>query len=79
MISTKPSCAYNQQIPLGYTTWPPELKIEKSCLAFTAQIVGGILMKFYMNDQYKSNCACFQHVPLDCTTWKLELKIEKSS
>jgi hypothetical protein len=52
VISSIRSCAHHWHIPLRCTKWLPELKIEKSCLAFTGQTTGGISTKFYRSDKY---------------------------
>jgi hypothetical protein len=52
MISTIPSCALHWHVTLHCTKWPPELKIESSCLALTGQTTGWISTKLYRSDQY---------------------------
>jgi hypothetical protein len=52
VISTIPSYAHRQHVPHRCTKWLPELKVEKSCLAFTGQIPGGILTKLCRSGQY---------------------------
>jgi hypothetical protein len=52
VFSTIPSCARHLHIPLRCSKWPPELKLEKSCLTFTGQTTGGISTKLYRSNQY---------------------------
>jgi hypothetical protein len=40
------------QVPIRCSKWPPELKIEKSCPAFTGQTTGGIITKLYSIDEF---------------------------
>jgi hypothetical protein len=42
VISTILNFAHSQQVTLLCTKWPKELKIEKSCPAFTGQTTDGI-------------------------------------
>jgi hypothetical protein len=51
VISTIPSSAHNRHVPLRCIKCPQELKIEKSCQAFTSQTVGWISTKLYRSDQ----------------------------
>jgi hypothetical protein len=51
LISTIPSCALCQHILLPCVKWPPEQKIEKSCLDFKGKTAGGISMELHRSDQ----------------------------
>jgi hypothetical protein len=52
MISINPSCVHLRHVMLQCTKWPLQLKLQKSCLAFTGQTSGGISTKLYRSDQY---------------------------
>jgi hypothetical protein len=52
VFSTIPTYAHHQHVPFGCTKWPPELKIENSCLAFTGETADGISTKLNNSDQY---------------------------
>jgi hypothetical protein len=58
VIITIPSCALHWHFPLLCTKWLPELKIEKSCLAFTGQTTAGISTKLYSSDPKLLEVVC---------------------
>jgi hypothetical protein len=78
VISTIPSFAHHQHVPLCCTKWPLELKLEKSCPAVTGQATCGFSTKLYKSAQNHPWYAHHRHVPLSCTKWPPELNIENS-
>ena len=66
-----------QTVPLHWTRWPPELKIEKPLNEFSSLTSASILKNFTGRFLGWPSTKIAQTVPLCWTRWPPELKIEK--